>query len=136
MSDGISEAYRASRASDSFEKIWKDAQVDHILLDVKQLYQDESIDNLISQLMTLCPKVEIKNYDKFLINTEFGPYYTDSSPSKSAKKIRLFRVEISGKMHRGFTSENFKDALVEALLFAEWIETESGKAAVDIYNDW
>lgn len=137
MSDGISEGYRAARASDQFEKLWQDAQVENILLDFKRKFENDDIEHLIYHLMELCPRVQIKNYDKFAIPYEKGHYYSDSAPAKSDyAKVRLYEIEVSGLVHRRFVNSNFRSGLIEATLFVEWTNTVEGRSAVRIYNDW
>ena len=140
MSDGISEGYRAARASDNFESMWEDAQVEQILLDLKSGFVDLQIQDLITQLMVIVPRIQIKNYDKFLIpygNNE--TYMSDSCPtSKEATyaKVRLYEVEISCRMHRKFVNSDFKKSLIDALLFAQWLQTPDGKQAAEVYDDY
>lgn len=139
MSDGISEGYRAARASDRFEKLWEEAQVEQILLDMKGQFGDLPINDLITRLMAVIPRIQLRNYDKFIIpyGGMNGSYLSDSAPANSNHKmVRLYEVEISGRTHRKFVNSDFKMGLIEALLFAEWLETEDGKRAVTAYNDY
>lgn len=137
MSDGISEGYRAAAASDNFEKLWEDAQVEQILLDLKSRFADFQVQDLIQRMMVIIPRIQLRNYDKFLIPYAGGSYMSDSAPQGDTyAKVRLYEVEVSGRMHRKFVNSDFKSGLIEALLFAEWLETNEGKRATDVYNDW
>jgi len=141
MSDGITESYRAGRASNQFEQIWKLAQADQILLDAKSLIIHLSVEELMDTLTEICPSVRIQTADKYEIQESWGTDYRESVCSAYVQMnkcplIRFYTVEISCKTHRRFTSRSLIDSLREALLFAEWTETDEGKRAVEISNDY
>lgn len=137
MSDGITEGYRASRALNRFEEMWQDAQADQILLDAKSLLDGMSVEDLIMNLMSTCSRVQFRNYDRFVIPYAHGHYYATSAPVDfKGDMIRLYEIEVSGRVHRNFTNSSFLDALKEATLFAEWLETDSGKRAAHVHDDY
>lgn len=138
MSDGISEGYRAARAADRFEKKWEEAQVEQIILDMKNQFSDLQMQDLITKLMAIVPRMQLKNYNKFVIPCTDGHYFADSAPvsKEMPHKIRLYEIEVSGQVHRRFVNSDFKAALIECLLFTEWLETEEGKSASAAYNNY
>jgi hypothetical protein len=148
MSDGITEAYRASRAADDFWKLWENANIDSILLenanidsillDFKSYISHISIEDIVLKLTELCPKVEIRNYNRFEEEYNGRKYYTESVMFGSGNKLaKRWAVEIGPSgVHKKFEENSLIEALREALLFAEWTQTEAGKKAVEIYSDY
>lgn len=128
MSDGISEGYRAARAWDQFEKRWLAARAEMELLGYKEKFEALSIGDVMARLCELSPSVRISNYDEWrhqLVNGKLEGDYQ-----------RTFKVEITTNVSECFTANNLKDALYEAIMFAEWTRTPEGSGAAKDYQDY
>lgn len=139
MSDGISEGYRASRAAESFEDMWRSAQADIILLDLEAETKKMSFEDLMKTLIELCPSVKIKNFDQFEVAYSWGINYQDSYDSRFTPEppmVRLYRLETSSEIHKTFQGKDLTQLMVKAVLFNEWLKTDEGQRAVKVYNDY
>lgn len=139
MSDGISEGYRATRASNDFEKIWTDAQIERILLDIKSDVETLSEAELYKKLINQAGSVRITHNDGWLVEYKWGKSFQTSIESKYADqfpKMRQFLLEVSYKIHRSYRGYDVSELMKEALIFIEWCQTDQGKHAIEVYNDY
>lgn len=136
MSDGISEGYRAARASDRFENKWKEALAEIYLLDLKEDLSKKSIEKIYLRLMELCPTIEVKNYDVWEVQYNWGVAYQEWSNSDKWPKVRMYEVYTNGYgVHKTIKNKDFREALQDALIFNEWLITPEGKKAADDYKN-
>lgn len=139
MSDGISEGYRAARASDRFNKLWTDAQVEAILLDIKSNVETLSTLELYEKLINETNGFRISHSDGWEIPEWWGVQFRSSiNPDMEHlyPKVRMYKLEVSDSMHRSYSGKDLNLLIKEALIFVEWCKTEEGKQAVEVYNDW
>lgn len=137
MSDGITEAYRAGRAADSFEKIWTEAQVERILLDIKSDVEALSMQELMLKLVDETEGFRVTHDDGWLVKYEWGTCFQTSIETKYAKsfpKVRQYKLEVSDRLYRSYKGTDLTLLMKEALVFVEWCGTEEGKRAVEMYN--
>lgn len=114
MSDGMSDSYSINRAQNSFESLWKEAQVDQILLGIENEMSKLSIDEILDKLQ--------HNNTRIILNSTMGISSVDIYTKQGVRK--------------SFTCHKFPDGLKDALLFCEWLNTEDGKRAIKIYHSW
>ena len=137
MSDGITDGYKASTASENFQKRWDRANAENILLSEKDTISHMSIDDILIQLTDLCREVKISKGHKFLVKYKWGDCYEDSVAVDTKHKMVLFYyIEVNASVCKKFRDESFEEVLKETLLYLRWLNTEDGKLAVDRYNDW
>jgi len=138
MSDGVGESYRGSRAAKSFEHMWADAQVDALLLDIKAQLSTLPYSEIVERLIAIGTIVNIETYSRYKHPTP-GYGYVVSLPINEAEKaeiVDLFKVTFYGSVSRAFEATSLREALTDALIFAEWLKTEAGKKAVKVYDDY
>lgn len=136
MSDGISEGYRASRAAKDFEALWEEARVEGLLFDLKSELSNLSVSELLVRLVDIS-FVEIKKVSRYLIHLENNSFYSESSYIRPVPPmVDVFEITVTTGKHRRFEDEDLAEALREALLYAEWLQTEEGKRAIEVAYDY
>ncbi len=136
MSDGISEGYRAARASKTFEKKWEEARVEQILLTAESEYNKKDEDVLLLKLVHLSKDVRVQIDEGWLVSEHWGTMFRTSINSDYADKCPKVTRYTVALPRRSFKEFNLKEALVEAILFQEWLLTPEGNQAYRDYQDY
>jgi len=138
MSDGVSDAYRASNAADRFRKKWDKAQVEEILLtDLRKELQVFSEEQLLFKAWEESEWLKV-NYEKgWRVQHAWGEHFTTSIASSEADKwpnVKRYMVDV-GNSFGVFREYVLADALIDAILFRRWLKTPEGKEAWQDYQD-
>ena len=140
MSDGITEARRASDAHERGDQLFNDAAAHYMLL-VEETKNVERGDAL-KMLFDLCGMMTCRAYDGFKVDVEgYGSYYDEFYRDKyngtKSTQVKVHEVQITcSGVTRTFKEASVDEVITEALTFCRILKTDMGQKAADAYNDY